>query len=148
MASQENQDKRLPEGENPTVDLSELRIEFARSGGAGGQNVNKRSTKAVLHWNVGTAKGFSEDQKTAIREFGANRLNNEDEIVMHDQTERSQEQNKNNVIERLQQLVADALVPEKERKATRVPRSQKNKRLDEKFINKRRKADRSTKGEY
>lgn len=132
----------------PNLDRAEVLVEYARSSGAGGQNVNKRDTKAVIHWNVGKAGGFTEEQKAAIRAFAGKRLSGDDEIVMYDQTQRSREQNRENALERLEELVRDALTPEKERRATKVPRVEKKKRLQDKRHNAERKANRRTEGEW
>ena len=108
----------------------ELQIDFVRSSGPGGQKVNKTSSKAQLRWNVGASASFSEEQKARIREAAGNRLNADDEIVLSADTERSQLQNRADVVARLERLVAHALTPKKERKETKVPRSQKRKRLE------------------
>jgi len=114
------------------VPESEIQIDYVRSSGPGGQKVNKTSSKAQLRWNVGASRAFTEEQKAAIRAGAGNRLNNEDEIVLAAQTERSQFQNRDQVVERLQDLVAEALSPKPERKQTEVSRSQKQQRLEEK----------------
>ncbi|MEA3249950.1 MAG: alternative ribosome rescue aminoacyl-tRNA hydrolase ArfB [Patescibacteria group bacterium] len=118
--------------EKLSVPESEIYIGFARSSGPGGQNVNKRATKAVLTWNVGESKAFTEEQKTVIRESFANRLNNDDEMVISSDSERSQERNRKEVIGRLQGMIADALTLKKERKPTKVSKAQKRKRLEDK----------------
>jgi ribosome-associated protein len=118
--------------EQPTVPENEIDLEFVRSSGPGGQNVNKTSSKAQLRWNVGASQAFTEEQKAAIRAGAGNRLNKEDEIVLSAQTERSQSQNRDEVVERLQDLVAEALTPEKERRPTKVSKSQRQERLDDK----------------
>lgn len=125
---------RREERENdiPKVPESEIDIDFVRSSGPGGQKVNKTSSKAQLRWNVGESAGFTDTQKESIREAAGNRLNGDDEIVLAAETERSQLQNKSAVIERLREIVTEALTPKKERKETKVSRTQKKKRLDEK----------------
>lgn len=120
------------DGDPPVVPDGEIRIDFVRSSGPGGQNVNKTSSKAQLRWNVGASQVFTEEQKAAIRAGAGNRLNNEDEIVMAAQAERSQLQNRGEAVRRLRELVASALAPSKERKPVKVNRSQKQARLDEK----------------
>lgn len=117
---------------SPVVPEDEIRLAFVRSSGPGGQNVNKTSTKAQLHWNVGGSKAFSDVQKAAIRRSAGTRLNDRDEVVLASDAERSQFQNRDEVIRRLQQLVVKALAPKKVRKPTRVSRSQKMRRLDDK----------------
>lgn len=116
----------------PAVPDAEIRLEFVRASGPGGQNVNKTASKAQLRWYVGGSSTFTAEQKAAIRAFAGHRLNSEDEIVLAAQTERSQSQNRDDVIRRLQELVAAALAPKKVRRKTRVSRSQKQKRLEDK----------------
>lgn len=132
MPEEMQTDPEKEESDPPTVPESEMHLEFVRSSGPGGQKVNKTSSKAQLRWSVRESRAFTEEQKTLIREAAGNRLNNEDEIVLSSQTERSQMQNREDVTLRLQELVADALTPQKERKETRVSRSQKERRLDDK----------------
>lgn len=120
------------EGNPSAVPESEISVDFARSSGPGGQKVNKTSSKAQLRWHVGLSEVFTEEQKEMIRTAAGHRLNSEDEIVLSSDVERSQIQNKRDVIGRLQKLVANALTPKKERKPTKVSKAQKQKRLDEK----------------
>lgn len=116
------------------VPESEISVEYARSSGPGGQNVNKRSTKAVLHWNVGASAVFTEAQKADIMAAAGKRLNEADEIVLSAEDERSQSQNRDNAVARLQELVDRALAPRKVRRPIKVSRTQKAKRLGEKRI--------------
>ncbi|KKQ35812.1 MAG: Class I peptide chain release factor, partial [Candidatus Nomurabacteria bacterium GW2011_GWB1_37_5] len=113
---------------------NELVIDFVRSGGAGGQNVNKVSTKAKLRWNVENSKIFNPEEKELIKIYLKNRLTNEGDIILEAQEERSQLQNKERAIERIKKLVGEALTPEKERKATKPTKSSKEKRLEGKKI--------------
>lgn len=128
---------RAPDSENaagdpPAVPDNEIGLDFVRSSGPGGQNVNKVASKAVLRWNVGASSAFTEEQKEKIRAAAGNRLSKADEIVIASQVERSQAQNREEVIVRLQRLVAEALMPKKERVATKPTRSSKERRLEEK----------------
>ncbi len=116
----------------PKVPEEEIQLEFVRSSGPGGQNVNKTASKAQLRWRVGGSQAFTEEQRAAIRVRAGKRLNSQDEIVIIAQTERSQSQNRYEVIQRLQDLVAEALTPKKIRRPTRVSRSQKRQRLENK----------------
>lgn len=131
------------------VPENEIEIDFVRSSGPGGQNVNKTSSKAQLRWNVGRSQAFTQGQKAAIRAHAGHRLSGTDEIVIAEQSERSQLQNRETVVRRLQELVATALTPKKKRRPTKVGRSQKRKRLEEKRLVSRKKQDRrSPKGEW
>lgn len=111
---------------------SEYYIEFARSGGPGGQNVNKVSSKAQLRFNVGASLILTEDQKNRVREVLKNRLTNEDEIVVTAEDERSQLQNRELVVTRFQELIAQALRVPKKRRLTQPTRSSREKRLQSK----------------
>ena len=113
---------------------NELIITFARSSGAGGQNVNKTSTKVFVHWSLGKSLVLSEEEKNRVRSKLANRINNEDELVIASEEERSQLQNRESAIVRLQELVNEALYVPKIRRATRPTRSSKLKRLESKKI--------------
>ncbi|MEK7072860.1 MAG: alternative ribosome rescue aminoacyl-tRNA hydrolase ArfB [Patescibacteria group bacterium] len=116
----------------PRVPETEIQLDFVRSSGPGGQNVNKTSSKVQLRWHVGGSQAFTEAQQMVIRAHAGKRLNSQDEIVLAAQTERSQSQNRDEVIQRLQDLVAEALAPKKKRKKTRVSYTQKQKRLEDK----------------
>lgn len=116
----------------PNIPENELTITFARSSGPGGQNVNKRETKAVVKWHVEASPTYSDQQKQRILIKIANRINSEGFLVVDADAERSQDQNKNNAIAELQRLVHDALKPEIPRKKTKPTRASKRKRLEEK----------------
>jgi ribosome-associated protein len=126
----------------PKVPETELNIDFVRSSGPGGQKVNKTASKAQLRWRVGDSAAFTPEQQQKIRERAGKRLNADDEIVLWADTERSQPQNRAAVVKRLQALVDQALTPRKVRKATRVSRAQKQKRLDDKRRNSDKKSSR------
>lgn len=126
------------------VPESEIQLDFVRSSGPGGQNVNKVSSKAQLRWNVGGSHVFNDEQKAAIRVRAGKNLNTQDEIVLSAESERSQSQNKEAVIRRLQELVRVALAPKKKRKPTEVSRSQQRKRLDDKRITSDKKQSRKS----
>jgi len=111
---------------------SELKFSFSRSGGAGGQNVNKVETKVAVYWNFEDSPALSEEQKSLIKESLKNRINEKGELIIYSQTERSQAQNKEKALEILNDLVNQALTIPEERKETKVPRREKEKRLGEK----------------
>jgi ribosome-associated protein len=114
------------------IPQSEVHFIFARSGGAGGQNVNKTSTKVILHWWVGDSKIFSSEEKDLIRLKLKNRLNMDDEVVVVAEEERSQAQNRARAIEKLQEFVQEAIRIQKKRKSTRPTFSSKIKKIEHK----------------
>jgi len=113
---------------------SEIRISFARSSGAGGQNVNKTSTKAVVYWSVGNSGILNAAQKSRVREKLANRINNRDEVVVMAEDERSQSQNRALAICRLQGLVSGALRLPAKRRPTRPTKASKFRRIESKKL--------------
>ncbi len=115
-----------------SVPESEISEQSSRSSGAGGQNVNKRSTKSEVRWNVENTAAFTDEEKEKIKSALGNRINKEGELIVVSQEERSWLQNKERAIERLNNLVGTALIPEKERIATKPTRSSKEHRLEEK----------------
>jgi ribosome-associated protein len=120
-----------------TIPEHEMDISFARSGGKGGQNVNKRETKAVLRWHVGRSSVFSEEEKQLIR---ANlSLTTADEIVLHCDEERNREQNKQRCIERLHDKVLEAIKVDAPRVETKKSKGVKIRERQTKELEKRRK---------
>ena len=112
--------------------IKELTFDTFRSGGPGGQNVNKVETAIRLHWNIDESKLFTNQQKEIIKRQLANRLTGGKELIIKSQKSRSQEQNKQTAIKKLIKLLAQALTPKKERVPTRRPASADKKRLNEK----------------
>ncbi len=121
----------------------ELEINFVRSSGKGGQNVNKLSTKAQLRWNIDKSLAFSDEEKEKIKFSLANRINKEGELLLESQEERSQLQNKQRVVERLNNLIKTALAPQQERIATKPTYGSKERRLEEKKMQGKKKKERS-----
>jgi ribosome-associated protein len=113
---------------------SELTITFARSSGKGGQNVNKTSTKVFIHWPIGKSGVLSDEEKNRVRAQLSNKINNEDELVIFSEEERSQVQNRELAINKLQSLVSSALHVPKKRRATRPTLGSKIRRIESKKI--------------
>ncbi|MCL5795855.1 MAG: aminoacyl-tRNA hydrolase [Patescibacteria group bacterium] len=108
-------------------------ISFASSSGPGGQNVNRRATKAVLSWNLADSH-FSDEEKAMIANKLGNRITKEGILVITEQSARSQSQNKAKVIEKLNDIVATALYVQEVRIPTKPSKSSKERRLEGKDI--------------
>lgn len=115
------------------MDISnEIRFKTARSGGKGGQNVNKVETMVEGYWNVAASALFDEVQKQRITEKLSNRINSEGDLLVKSQEERSQLGNKQLVIKKMNELVEKALIVPKKRKPTKISKAAKEKRIDSK----------------
>lgn len=112
--------------------LPELTFITARSGGAGGQNVNKVETAVVVYWNVAASKLFTEEQKAMLLHKLTNRINTKGELWIKAQTHRTQLQNKDEAIKKLSELVQKSLQKKKARIATRPGKAANEKRLNKK----------------
>jgi len=112
----------------------EFIITASRSSGPGGQNVNKVSTRIELRFNVLQSTLLTTEEKEIIQNKLASRINSEGEIILVNQTDRSQLNNKEKAIEKFYVLLSKALTPVKKRKPTKPSPAAKEKRLEEKRI--------------
>ena len=114
--------------------LSELIIKATRSGGKGGQNVNKVSTRIQLFYDVTHSNGLSEDEKNLIQHKLKNKLNDEGVLLIDVQEDRTQLGNKKIALKKLEELLINALKKKKKRIKTGVTVAAKRKRIEGKKI--------------
>lgn len=112
--------------------ISELQFKAVRSSGAGGQNVNKVSSKVVLSFDLKNSQGLSDKEKVLLENKLASRLTSEQILILNCDEDRSQLKNKAIVTKRFFNLITAGLVIPKIRKATKVPKSVIKKRIKDK----------------
>ena len=114
--------------------IKECIFKTSRSGGKGGQNVNKVSSKVELIFNVANSVYFNEEQKKLIVAKLTTRLDSEGNLHIVSQEDRSQLLNKQRTVIKLAELLSKCLQMQKERKPTKVPKSVIEKRLTNKSV--------------
>ncbi len=119
------------------IPLDEFRFEYARSSGAGGQNVNKVSSKARLRWSIDDSSGLPRDVRERFRRRFGRRITGAGEFVLVSQRYRDQGRNVQDCLDKLRDMLLDVATPPKRRVATRPRRAAKERRLHDK----RRRAD-------
>jgi ribosome-associated protein len=117
-----------------SIIASEFSFKAVRSSGAGGQNVNKVSSKVVLCFDLLNSKGLTDDEKTLLRTKIATKLTQDGILILTSEEDRSQLKNKEKVIKKCFKLLENTLIIPKERKATKVTRAAKEKRLNAKKV--------------
>ena len=128
--------------ERITIPRGELETRASRAGGAGGQHVNKTSSRIEIRWNVRTTTALDDATRSRVLEKLASRLDGDGNVRVVSSEMRSQLQNRERAEERLAELVRKALVVPKARKKTKPSRAAKEKRLDEKKRKSEKKANR------
>ncbi|SFG71428.1 alternative ribosome rescue aminoacyl-tRNA hydrolase ArfB [Pontibacter chinhatensis] len=126
----------------------ELLFQASRSGGAGGQNVNKVNTKVELRFQVESSELLTEEEKALVQEKLGSRINSEGYLQVVCQTERSQLQNKELCVQRFYELLRQALTRQKKRKATKPTRASVRRRLEGKKKQADKKANRNFRSDF
>jgi len=120
------------------IPAGELAIAFARSGGPGGQNVNKVASKVELRWNPLTSAVLSVDERAWLLERLKSRLTSDGTLIVTSSATRDQGKNRSDALEKLALIVRNALARPTPRRATKPSRGAKRRRL----ADKRHQADR------
>ena len=114
--------------------LSELKFKAVRSSGAGGQNVNKVSSKVVLSFDLFNSLGLTQEEKELLKTKISTKLTQENILILTSEEDRSQLKNKEVVVKKFLKVIENGLKIPKERKETRIPRAVKEKRLSTKKV--------------
>jgi ribosome-associated protein len=115
-----------------SIPYNELEIATSRSGGPGGQHVNKTETRVTIRWNVKRTSALPEYLKDLVLKNLESRLTADGDLIINNNESRSQLQNKKNAIENFITVIRNALFVPKKRMKTTIPKKEKEKRLHEK----------------
>ncbi len=122
--------------------FNEISWKAVRSSGAGGQHVNKTSSKIVLTFNIDDSLGLTDPEKQLLMKNLKSRLTNNNELILECSETRSQHKNKELVLDRFKDLILSGLIVPKKRKKTRPTKASKFKRLRNKKIQSEKKSGR------
>lgn len=115
-----------------SIGEDEITIDFVRSGGPGGQNVNKVATAAQLRFDAAGSPNLPEDVRKRLISLGGKRVTSDGILVIDARRFRTQEKNRDDAVNRLVELIRKASVRPKTRRKTKPSRQSKEKRLEQK----------------
>jgi ribosome-associated protein len=124
------------------IPLEEFQFTFARSGGPGGQNVNKVNSKAILRWGVLASPSLPPEVRQRFLEQFGRRVTREGELVIASQRFRDQARNIDDCLEKLRGMLLAVAVAPRTRRATKPTRGSREERLKSKRVQSKRKTDR------
>ena len=134
--------KTLAVNDSLSIPRSELDVRVSRSSGAGGQHVNKTSSRVEIFWSISASRALTDEQRTRLLDKLSSRLTTEGSIRVVASDMRSQSRNRDLAEERLAELVRRALVVPRKRKPTKPTRAAKEARLESKKLHSNKKRTR------
>jgi ribosome-associated protein len=129
--------------ESLSIPRDELDVRVSRSSGAGGQHVNKTSSRVEIFWNIDNSRTVTDEQRARLREKLASRLTSDASVRVVASDTRSQTRNRELAEQRLAELVARALIVPRKRKPTKPTKAAKEARLESKRRQSSKKRERS-----
>ena len=124
------------------IPIDEFDFSYARSGGPGGQNVNKVASKAILRWCVTVSPSLPDDVRARFVETHANKITGDGDLVISSDKHRDQPRNRQECLDKLQAMIEAVAVPPAERIATKPSKAVKARRVDDKRAQSKKKEQR------
>jgi len=138
-------EKLLPVNDSLSIPRSELDVRVSRASGAGGQHVNKTSSRVEIFWNIPASRAISEEQRARLLDMLVSKLTTEGSVRVVASDMRSQSRNRDLAEERLADLVRRALMVPRKRRPTKPTRAAKEARLESKKLHSNKKRGRKDK---